>query len=229
MTLTIDNLVFSVRRSSRRQTLEITVERDGSLTVAAPAECPDTDIEAFVREKKVWILGKLIEKEQRTRPPVVKEYVTGEGFYYLGKTFRLMLVDAQAVALKLEHGRFKLARELADDGRAQFVRWYTTRARCWLDQRVHRLAARVGVEPRAIHVRDLGYRWGSCSPRARLSFHWRVATLPPSIAEYVLVHELTHLAVHRHGPVFWRRIERVLPDWKASKDWLADHGTDYSL
>ncbi len=63
----------------------------------------------------------------------------------------------------------------------------------------------------------LGYRWGSCSPHGSLNFHWRVILLPPRIVEYLVAHELTHLAEPHHNPEFWSRLERAMPDFAARK------------
>ena len=224
--LTVDGLEFAVRRSPRRTTIEITVDRGGELRIAAPEHCPDEAIEAFVRAKAVWIHSKRIEKGQRLRPPPVKQFVTGEGFPYLGRSYRLLLVEDQDRPLKLEHGRFKLRRDRAAEGRAHLVRWYTDHARPWLRGRAARLAGRIGVAPVGVEVLDLGNRWGSCSPSGRLNFHWRTVLLPATIAEYVVAHEVVHLVEPHHGPAFWSRVERILPDWQRLKSWLADRGPD---
>jgi hypothetical protein len=92
------------------------------------------------------------------------------------------------------------------------------------EARVERQAGRLEVEPGGVEVRELGYRWGSCGKGGRLYFHWRSILLPPRIVEYVVVHELVHLREPHHTPAFWRAVERVLPDYAARKQWLAEHG-----
>ena len=62
-TLSIEGLNFAVRRSSRRRSIGITVERDGSLTVAAPEQVQLGQIEKAVRGKLFWVFAKLAEKE----------------------------------------------------------------------------------------------------------------------------------------------------------------------
>ena len=102
-------------------------------------------MEAFVREKRFWIYTKLAEKEA-LRPTIrPRLYVSGEGFPYLGRSHRLLLVAKQDVALKLEHGRFKMRRVDAPRGRELMIDWYTRHAKDWLEARIARLAARVGV------------------------------------------------------------------------------------
>jgi predicted metal-dependent hydrolase len=227
--LTVGDLKFEVRRSSRRKSVQITVDRGGELVLCAPELCGAEKLTSFVREKRFWIYSKLVEKEALRTDAPAKQYVSGEGFPYLGRSYRLLLVDEQDVPVKLERGRFKMARPVADAGREHIVRWYTERGRPWLTNRVERYQRRVGVEPLSVSVQDLGYRWGSCGKGGRLYFHWRTILLPPRIVEYVVVHELVHLLEPHHTPAFWKRVERGLPDFAANKQWLAEHAAQFEV
>ena len=178
----------------------------------------------FVREKKFWLYTKLAEKEARQRAIGRAEFVSGEGFPYLGRSYRLLLVDEQDAPLKLEAGRFKLLRRLSPEGREQFVRWYTEHATRWLRRRVRDWAARMGVNPRGLEVRDLGFRWGSCGQTGVVNFHWATILMPPRVVDYVVVHELAHLVEPNHTTEFWRVVERSMPEYEQRKAWLAEHG-----
>jgi predicted metal-dependent hydrolase len=94
---------------------------------------------------------------------------------------------------------------------------------------VQRYADRIGAQLNGLEVRDLGYRWASCSQDGQLNFHWRIACLPPRLIEYLVVHELVHLREPHHTDEFWQRIERILPDYAGRKRWLAENGADYVL
>jgi len=223
-TLKVDDLRFEVRWSPRRKTLQLTVDRGGELLISAPEGCDPALLEDFVREKRFWLYTKLAEKEALRRPVSPKEFVSGEGFPYLGRSYRLLLVEDQDVPLRLERGRFRLLRGEAPRGREHFVAWYSDRARRWLAPRVELLAARLGVAARGLDVRDLGFRWGSCGHDGTVYFHWTTILLPARIVEYVVVHELAHLHKRHHTPEFWQRVERAMPDWEARRRWLAEHG-----
>lgn len=223
-TLTVDDLTFAVRRSPRRRSLEIVVERDGSLVIVAPEGHDEELLAEFVLEKRFWIYSKLAARPVSTQSPPSKEFVTGEGFSYLGRSYRLLVVGKQEVPLKLEHGRFKLRRGDVAQGRATFVRWYTDHAKAWLDRRIQIWSQRLGVESTGVDVRDLGFRWGSCGKNGRIYVHWRTILLPPQAVDYVLVHELAHLLEAWHTPAFWLRVERALPDYVQRKEWLAANG-----
>jgi predicted metal-dependent hydrolase len=222
--LSVDELDFEVRRSGRRRTLQLTIDRGGELILSAPESLSPRAMREFVRDKKVWIYSKLALKLARRSEPVRKEFVTGEGFNYLGRSHRLVLVDDQDVPLLLDHGCFRLRRADVDRAREHFVRWYTARAKMWLERRAAAWAPRLDVKPGGLRVLDLGHRWGSCGKAGTLNFHWNTILLPPSIVEYVVVHELVHLREPNHTPAFWRAVEAVLPDLQLRREWLVSNG-----
>jgi predicted metal-dependent hydrolase len=223
--VTVGDLRLEVRASKRRTTMQVTIDRGGELIVFAPADCDSSTVKEFVLEKRLWIYRKLAEKEALHQPEVRKQYVTGAGFPYLGRNYRMLLVEDQRDPLRLEAGRFRLRRRVAGDGRRHMVDWYTAHAQPWLAERVARLAPRVGVKPSGVLVRDLGYRWGSCGKGDKLYFHWKTILLPPRMVEYVVTHELVHLLETNHSPWFWQRLERAMPDSALRKDWLAANGS----
>ena len=226
-TLTVDDLNFEVRLSKRRKTIELAVERDGLLTILAPVGTAQPILERFVHEKRFWIYKKLAEKDALRSPKVSKEFVNGEGFPYLGRSYRLLLVDDQDEPIKLIKGRFRLRRSDVPQAKTCFITWYIDHARPWIAHRISEHADRLGKQPTGLEVRDLGFRWGSCGKSGGLNFHWATILLPPSIVEYVVVHELVHLLEPNHTPEFWTRIERVMPDYETRKEWLAENGAGY--
>ena len=76
-----------------------------------------------------------------------------------------------------------------------------------LQHRVEHFAARIGVIPPTVQVRDLGYRWGSCGRGVNLD--WRSILLPPRYIDYILAHELVRLCEPRHNKHFWAALSSV--------------------
>ncbi len=230
----VDDLIFQVRHSPKRRTIGITIECDGTLVLAAPEDCPPEHLYEVARARTFWVHTKLAERSQLACRHAPKAYVQGEGFYYLGRSYRLRLVESnsdvdQAAPLRLHRGRFQLHEEERDRGRDHFVSWYRAHAISWVERRVETAASRLGVVPGPIRVRDLGHRWGSCSSSGALNFHWRVALLPISALDYVVYHEVTHLVAHRHSRDFWHYLRRGLPDYEKRQEWLAQNGAIYDL
>lgn len=227
--IVIDDLTFELRRSASRRTLGITVDRGGELVLHAPEAYSRQVIEETARRRQFWVYTKLAEKDLLFRRVFRKEFVSGEGFHYLGRSYRLLLVDAadSTSPLRLHQGRFQLRRDALPRAREHFVRWYTEHGRPWIERRVGLFADRIGVAPPRVVVRDLGYRWGSCGGGGTLNFHWRTAMLPPRVVEYVVAHEMVHMVEPNHTPEFWARLERAMPDSAGRRQWLAENGGKY--
>jgi len=57
-------------------------------------------------------------------------------------------------------------------------------------------------------------RWGSCSVSGNLNFNYKLIHLPEDIAEYIVAHELCHLAEFNHSKKFWELVSKTIPDHK---------------
>jgi predicted metal-dependent hydrolase len=222
--LTVGRLTFDVVPRPGRRTLEITVERDASLTIKAPPTTSVARVEAFVDAKQDWIYRKLAEKDALLGAPTIKQFVNGEGFTYLGRNYRLLLVDTQDVPVKLERGRLRLRRDALDDAAATVRTWYATAGQTWLGRRIGPWAARIGASGVSVRVADLGYRWGSTRGLDHINIHWATLQLRPGLIDYVIVHELAHLHEENHTPQFWRHVEQAMPDYRPRKQELAAVG-----
>ena len=94
-----------------------------------------------------------------------------------------------------------------------------------LPEKVSHYAAALGVSYGRITVRCQKTRWGSCSSRGNLSFHCLLSRMPEDVLDYVVVHELCHRKHMNHSAAFWGEVAAILPDYKASRDWLKTQGT----
>lgn len=222
------DITYEVVRS-RRATADIIIERDGRVLVRAPKSLPDERVEDLVEAKRYWIYKNLAEWRDLNATRLLREYRNGEGFLYLGRSYRLLLVSNQAEPLLLKNGRFCLRRELADEGaieaaKAAFRDYYIARGKDRITQRVNYYAPKVGVTPRAINVRELGNRWASCSPNGNLAFHWKCMMAPQTIIDYIVVHELCHFHHPDHTDAFWNEVDKIIPSYRERKEWLRKQG-----
>jgi predicted metal-dependent hydrolase len=225
-TLQLGGLVFQVRRSGRRKTLGLTVDRAGELVAYVPSETAVEELARWINKRLLWVHRKLALKEEAAPKMRAPEFVSGEAFCYLGRRFGLKVVSKQELPLQFDGTRFILRRD-ARPAEEHFRRWYLEAGTEWLRRRVERLSRHTTRKPQRIEVRDLGYRWGSCGKSGVVFFNWKVLQLPVRLVDYIIMHELVHLVEGHHGPAFWQALDRAMPDWQKRKDTLADKAKDH--
>ncbi len=231
--LDVGDLLFTIAPPTRTSSIEVIVERDASLVLKAPATATADRAREFVVSKRLWIYRRLAEKDALIGPPIAKSFANGEGFAYLGRSYRLTLDDS-VTDVRLDRGRFVVPGSFGADaaaGREAMRRWYIATGQTWLQRRIIPWGARAGALDASIDVRDLGYRWGSARPSeaARINIHWATLQLPPSLIDYVLVHELAHLIETNHTPEYWAVVGRLMPGYESHKQTLASIGKNVWL
>ena len=166
---------------------------------------------------------KLAEKHLLLPASPAKDFVTGEGFDYLGRHYRLQLTaDPPDAMVKLARGRLRMSRTVAErgEGKGAMVGWYRQRARCWLPRRITAWAGRMSLHPGELDIRDLGYRWGSLGKNDRLNIHWAAMQLPVSLLEADFVVSLrAHAEKKRMEDDRFVCALRVLKDKRRGPTW----------
>jgi len=218
--LLISGLTFEVRRSSRRRTLGLTIDRSGDLVVHAPVDTAESELKKWVSGKLLWVHQKLAQKRDMAGEVYPPEFVSGESIYYLGRSYRLRIVNQSDTPLRLDDDWFVLSRDAQLEAATHFRHWFIDQGGEWLRSRSKELERVTGRSPKDISVRDLGFRWGSCGRNGTLYFNWRVLQLPSRIIDYVIIHEQVHLIHHNHSRAFWNALEQAMPDWSERRDEL---------
>ncbi len=171
----------------------------------------------FLREKRGWIASRLAAL------PRPLPFVEGAVVPVLGLPHRIRRsLDPEAPPVTIADGEIRvrgdpvhLPRRMRDH--------LVTLAREELARRARPLAARIGRKISRVSVRDTKSRWGSCSAKGNLSFSWRLIFAPEEVVDYVVAHEVAHLAEMNHGPRFWRLVDSLAPGSARPRAWLDRH------
>lgn len=203
---------------SKRRTLALVVTHDAQLVVHAPIAITDSVINDFIRRKSKWIINK--QEKALSQKVIPKKFVDGEGFLYLGRSYRLKVIEEGDVALT-DHLEFP--RSFLPDAKSCLIKWYKKQALEKISERVCRYADSMGLKCPLFKITNAEKRWGSCGPRGTLNFSWRLIMAPLAIIDYVAVHELTHLVEKNHARAFWQKVSLVIPGHESCKKWLKEN------
>jgi predicted metal-dependent hydrolase len=230
----VRDIDYQLMPGADRKTTDIVIERNGIVAVRPPNNYTPEQVDAVVESKRMWIYRNLAEWRDLNATAVVREWVNGETFLYLGRSYRLSLIAEQTESLKLKEGRFCLNRKLIEKGGTKaaqkaFEVYYSDKGLQRIIERVKYYAPKVGVTALSIKVKDMSFRWASCSKSGALNFHWKCMMAPPKIIDYIIVHELCHMHHRNHSDAFWNEVDKVMPDYRERKEWLKKNGAGLSL
>jgi len=225
---TYKDITYSLTTSDRK-TLSIYIERDGQVSVLAPQDFSQQQIEDVLEQKRGWIYKSLAEWEDLNATRVQREYVNGEGFLYLGRTYRLQIVEQQDKPLLLKNGYFTLRSQSLSKADDVFKEFYRQKGNAKLKERVLFYQDKLGVKAKEVRVLELMNRWASCSDKGNLNFHWKCMMAPLTVLDYVVVHELVHLKYKNHTTAFWNEVDKLIPDYLDRKQWLKVNGAVMGL
>jgi predicted metal-dependent hydrolase len=220
---------YTVRRSRRATRIRIKATLKG-ITVVLP-HGSSADPAAILQRKASWVRRHLDEIEEvRARIPI-RTFAPGACFPLLGRdrVVRVASVEQSRVTgPSLASGEaFLLSRERVAETsiRKELEHLYRESAREHYAARAQHFGTVMGVSYDALQIRNQKTRWGSYSPRTgTLSMNYRLLMAPPSIVDYVIIHELAHVRHADHSQQFWRVVEQYDPAYREKETWLDEHG-----
>jgi hypothetical protein len=212
-----DDLAVTIYKRKTSRNLRLSISPSGEVKVSIPTWAPYSTGLNFAKSRRAWILDQ-------HKP--VKLLVDGQA---IGKAHHLQFVPKLAIT-KISSRVYDTTisvnyptsvkpsdSEVQVVAREACVRALRTQAEQLLPQRLAKLAEAHGFTYANIQIKRLRSRWGSCDHHANIVLNLFLMQLPWELIDYVLLHELTHTKVLRHGPDFWLAMENVLPNVKSLK------------
>ncbi|NLQ19207.1 M48 family metallopeptidase [Marinomonas sp. M1K-6] len=213
----------------------IKVHPDQRVVATVPHDARDDAIQGAMHKRARWIWQSINEFAKQKDAVLAKRYVSGETQFYLGKRYVLkVIVDAeQAPNIKLSRGKLNLTikHEVNKDIDDRLMnikplidKWYQQKAKTVFNDRLLALLPKttwvIGIP--SFRVMAMKKQWGSCSTKGNLMLNPHLIKAPKECIDYVILHELCHIAEHNHSERFWRLLTQVMPNWKDVKAKLDD-------
>ncbi|MFM9880646.1 MAG: M48 family metallopeptidase, partial [Burkholderiaceae bacterium] len=222
---------YELRRVKRRS-IGFVVGADG-LAVRAPSWLPLPDVDKAVQDKADWIVKKLAENQQRQERIVATriEWKDGAELLFLGQKVRIVLASPMASAGAVLVAPSELVGVAAGQGDAPCLHlglpreastgqirdavqaWLMRQAKRIFQERLDHFAAQLGVRWTRLTLSNAGTRWGSARADGSIRLHWRLVHYRMATLDYVVAHELSHLRVMNHSPLFWDTVRSVMPGY----------------
>lgn len=229
-------LPFELRYSRRAKHLRLIVKSSG-VELVAPCGISEAEALQFLHRHRDWAECKSAELRSRAaglgqiQPQRLE---TGTTVPFQGREVPLVIGEAtgrRRTRIDFD-GRFLIT--IPPSSPAQAEQHARTALFAWIKEWLYGEAARIaachaerfGLHPREIRIKRMKSRWGSCGPRNDINLNWLLALAPPTVLEYVVVHELCHIRHRDHSSCFWELVARHLPDWPQERLWLKGNGAE---
>jgi predicted metal-dependent hydrolase len=213
-TITIEGIGdVTVGRRKGTRSLRLSIRSDGRLRVGAPSWVTEKAIVAFVRSQQDWIDANMPD----TQPPLTPDMPVGK-FHRLvfAESERSTRVSTRVVGaeVRVTHPAGYLYRDkhVQEAAVRAIERMLKREAEQLLPGRLERLARQHDFSYASISVKRLHTRWGSCSSRQDIILNSMLMQLPWQLIDYVIMHELLHTRMMRHGAPFWSELANYVPD-----------------
>lgn len=198
---------------------------NGRVRIAAPLAMSDNAIRLAIVGKLAWIKRQRARFDAQPRQ-ALREMVSGESHYFLGKRYRLRVVAHDGVAKVFVRNRstieLHIPRHAGVEQRAQALRrWYRQQLRLLVPPLLAKWQSLLGVQVAEWGIRRMKTKWGTCNSKARrIWVNLELAKKPPQCLEYIVVHEMAHLITRHHDDRFVAILNRRLPHWERYRDEL---------
>ncbi|MBE2254341.1 MAG: M48 family metallopeptidase [Myxococcus sp.] len=199
---------------------------NGRVRVAAPKAVSNDAVRLAVIGKLGWIgrqRRKFLGQARQSR----REMVSGESHYFLGRRYRLRVVEFEGSAaqgVKERPGIIELNVRVGagTSGReAVLDAWYREQLREVAGLLMEKWQRKLGVEAADWGIKRMKTKWGACNADSRrVWLNLELVKSPPQCIEYIVVHELVHLVTRRHDERFFSLMDRHLPSWRARRELL---------
>lgn len=191
-------LIKKEKKGSGSSAMKVTVIRSNRKTMAIQV---NSDLTVTVRAPRCASSNE-IERILREKEPWIRKHME-----------QMQEKKALYESEEIEYLTKEEIQELAD------------RALEYIPKRVEYFSRRMGVNYGRITIRNQKTRWGSCSEKGNLNFNCLLMLTPSDVIDYVVVHELCHRKQMNHSKDFWNEVEKVIPNYRESVQWLKNNGS----
>ncbi|MBP7898695.1 M48 family metallopeptidase [Candidatus Gracilibacteria bacterium] len=208
-----------------RKTLSLTVNPKSEIIVKCPLGVQQERIEAFLRKKWLWLNKQLSCFRRYSKNLYPREYISGEGFYYLGRQYQLVATRGGIESVSLVHGKIAITtKKSVLDGvhnKHLLDKWLSERRKTIFQERLNVMMEKFEYEelPKIV-IREMPKRWGSYSSQAKVILNPRLIHASKDCIDYVITHELCHFKYKNHGKKFFTLLKAKYRNWEIVKEKL---------
>jgi predicted metal-dependent hydrolase len=203
--------------------------RGNAILIGIPSRWPSSERERAKTNLKKRAIKSIEKGKWKKNTGKRLEFTDGQNLVVLGDEFQIHMAESERLRVSIIGRKVNvLLNKIAHDKSTVARRVTKEIAKVVmpkLKERIERINnTHFNSEIRAVRIKDIISRWGSCSTKGVITLNFRLLMMPEEILDYVIVHELAHTKYLSHGQRFWGLVERIMPDHMEKRKWLKDNG-----
>lgn len=217
---------YRITKKSSRPKVIIKVSPEKVVTATAPINTTDDLVIEAVKQRARWIYTQLQYFKKQQNQVIPRQYISGESHFYLGRRYMLKIFEEKKLpqSVKLLRGQFEIHvhQKTAESIQKLLEEWYKEKALIIFQERMNIMLTQtlwVSSSP-PIKLRYMNTQWGNCSPTGVITLNPNLIKAPKECIDYVILHELCHIAEHNHSERFYHLMNQVMPGWQKIKNRL---------
>ena len=211
-------VVISRKNNIRRLSLKV-CRITGEISINAPKFLSESEIYKFYYLNRNWIH---IQINQCLVPKIVKE---GLFLPVEGNLYEIVVKKSCSKIKILENNQICIPKNISDIGK-ELQTFLLKYCKSVMIPIILKKSNLIQKKIKKISFKDTKSRWGSCSSTGSIMLNWRLIMVPPSVYNYVIIHEIAHLVHMNHGPLFWKLVQELSPNYSKDKEWLKKNGRE---
>jgi len=220
------DLKIHIQRKAFRRSTRLSVGPTGKIVISTGKSTSSAALRRFVDEQRSWLQKQLVAMEGLRAQFPKKRFLPGEIYPYLGREFRLRVVESKTTFVTFMGTEILFHRPegFSDEACLQRLkRTYQETGSKLLTKRVHLYSHKMQLFPKDLKFRGQKSIWGSCSGDNKISLNWKLVVAPLWVVDYVVIHELAHITHKDHSKNFWTLVEQHTPNRHHARRWLKEN------
>ena len=211
---------LKVIKAPRAKRLTLRIDSKEHLPILSlPPRCTQRQAIKFITEHQEWMIESL------KKLPQTKRFTSGEYISLFGKEILIQHAPEKRWGARIEKGILYVSGE-SDFTHRRVKDFIKKEALNKFYTLSLKMAEKINCSVNDVVIKDTKSRWGSCSSLHNINYNWRLALAPKFVIDYIVAHEVSHLAHQDHSSEFWSCVASLCPKYKEGQNWLKQHGKE---
>ncbi len=212
----------------KRKSISIKIDYDLKVRVLAPKEANQEKIMDIV-ESNLDLISKKLKEIRNSSQKLEIEDSSNQYILYMGKKYAINVIwdqniEKDEICIQNDSIIINSKNEEEEQIKKSIQSYLKKECLKNIKKRISYHQPNFKSKPKSIKVVESNKFWGLCNSNRDIQFNWKLIMAPIEVIDYVIIHEMSHMAHMNHSKSFWKMVAKIMPDYKKQVEWLGING-----